>query len=158
VSPLVPRARSDGPPQHALVTTVGTDWIMIVFPIGHVAVGIGIGYRARAGLLNRTFITVTPTAVTGRHAPLPWTGQRNLAADTVTQAYCVQKVQNTKNGTSTTYDVHANLTDGSWSRGCPTSTRPSTSSKKWSAHSRSRTSPCRARWIAEGLAGTCRLP
>ncbi|MBW2457050.1 MAG: hypothetical protein JRI68_21220 [Deltaproteobacteria bacterium] len=88
-------------------------WIMIVFPLGHVAVGVGIGYRALAGLLNRTIVAVTPTALTVRHTPLPWLGKRDLAADELTQLYCMDKVHQTKQGSRTSYEVHAALANGS---------------------------------------------
>lgn len=97
----------------AVLLMPNVPWIMVVFPIGHVAVGIGIGYRALAGLINRTTIAVTSEALSVRHGPLPWAGNRTLDANQVTQLYCMDKVTNTKNGTRTTWEVHANLANGS---------------------------------------------
>lgn len=56
----------------------------ILFPIGHVAVGIGITYYVLASLVNKTDVAVSPTGVTVSTYPLPWIDNRTLAADEIT--------------------------------------------------------------------------
>ncbi len=56
----------------------GFQWIMIVFPICHVAVGVGLTYYVIAGFLNKTEILVTHDSVHVRHRPVPWWGNRSV--------------------------------------------------------------------------------
>lgn len=85
--------------------------IFYLFPLVHVAAGIGLTYYTIAGFLNKTWITVTADEVTVRHAPIPWFGNRSLPAGDIHQIYCEEIV--TKNrGTSRTYTLSAVLRDG----------------------------------------------
>ena len=61
--------------------------IMVLFPIGHVAVGIGLTYSVLAGLLNRTTVEASRRELVVRHRPIPWRGNRRLAASDVEQLY-----------------------------------------------------------------------
>lgn len=83
----------------------GAPWIMFVFPLLHVAVGIGMLYAALAGLLNRTTLTVANGALAIAHSPLPWRGARRLDAGEIKQLYCIEEQKRTKNGASTSYTV-----------------------------------------------------
>jgi len=55
-----------------------TPWIAIVFPIGHLAVGIGLTYSTIAGLLNTTHVLADQQVVTIKHGPVPWRGNKEL--------------------------------------------------------------------------------
>lgn len=57
-------------------SALGTDapWLMIVFPLAHVAVGVGLTYSVIAGFLNRTTLSLTPETLSVRHGPIPWRG------------------------------------------------------------------------------------
>ena len=47
----------------------------ILFPLGHVAVGVGLTYSVLMGFFNNTVIRVTAEGeVIVRHGPLPWCG------------------------------------------------------------------------------------
>jgi hypothetical protein len=81
--------------------------IMMLFPLIHVAVGIGITYTALAGWVNTTRITVNQGRIAVRHGPLPWIGQRDLDASDVKQLYSKEKISRGRNSTTTTYEVHA---------------------------------------------------
>ncbi|MCA9050430.1 MAG: hypothetical protein KDA89_16955, partial [Planctomycetaceae bacterium] len=67
-----------GPPQ-----ADGFSWIMVLFPIGHVAVGVCLTYYTLAGLLNKTEILITSDAVYVRHRPIPWRGNRVVLRESV---------------------------------------------------------------------------
>jgi hypothetical protein len=54
---------------HAFKT--GAPWIMIVFPIGHLAIGVGLTYATLAGFWNRTTIRASRDQLTIRSGPLP---------------------------------------------------------------------------------------
>jgi hypothetical protein len=86
--------------------------IVFLFPLIHLAVGVGIGYAALAGLLNRTLLTVSPDSLEVRHGPLPWVGNKSLHPSRLAQVYCTEVWHRTKNGQTVSYSVHA-MTDDS---------------------------------------------
>jgi hypothetical protein len=88
--------------------TFGGPLIFQLFPLLHVAVGIGLAYSAIAGFLNSTTITVERGHLSVRHGPLPWKGNRELPADALEQLYCQEHVTHSRNGGSTIrYSVQA---------------------------------------------------
>src|SRR5215210_5592721 len=52
------------------------EWVMILFPLGHVCAGIGITYYVICGFLNVTDVILQPDSVRVLTHPLPWTGNR----------------------------------------------------------------------------------
>jgi hypothetical protein len=87
-------------------------FMFIVFPMIHVAVGVGLTYRTVAGFLNKTWVTVTGDEVTVRHGPLPWLGNRTVPAGEIQQLYCEQIAGKNKSGTSFSYNLSAVMRDG----------------------------------------------
>lgn len=87
----------------------GTDspLIMKLFPLIHVAVGLGLTYFAVCMFVNRTFVGVSGGRLTVTHTPLPWPGNRAMPAGEIEQLYCFERVSHGKNGTSVTYEVNA---------------------------------------------------
>ncbi|MCC7014908.1 MAG: hypothetical protein IT454_20265 [Planctomycetes bacterium] len=82
------------------------NWIMMLFPIGHLAVGVALTYATLAGFVNSTRITLDRRELSVRHGPLPWAGNRTLPAADIAQLYCKSKVRRGKRGsTSTTYEL-----------------------------------------------------
>lgn len=53
-----------------------TPWIAVLFPMGHVAVGVGLTYYVLCCFLNKTDITLNPDRVSVLTYPLPWVGKR----------------------------------------------------------------------------------
>jgi hypothetical protein len=93
---------------YATALTTGNA-MMILFPIAHVAVGVGLTYSTLAGFLNRTRVEATAARLRIQHYPMPWLGNRELASDTIEQLFTKEKVSNGKNGQTITYEVHAIL-------------------------------------------------
>lgn len=62
-------------------------WLFFVFPICHVAVGVFLTYFVIAGLLNKSYMGVTADGIFVRHRPVPWFGNRNLAANDLKEVY-----------------------------------------------------------------------
>ena len=91
-------------------------WFVRLFPLAHVAVGVGLSYYTLAMLFNRTRVEVTHGSVTVSHGPLPWTGWREIAAGFIDQLYCKEIIRRNKNGVSTHYEVWVVLSDGTHSR------------------------------------------
>ena len=91
----------------------GSNWLMVVFPVGHVAIGVGMTYYTLCGFLNRTTLLVTQYEVIVRHRPLPWLGNRRLVAAEITQLYCGRAQSRSNNaGPSWTYTLMACLNEG----------------------------------------------
>ncbi len=59
----------------------------ILFPIGHVLVGVGITYYVIAGWLNTTCIMVSLIEVVVRHGPVPWKGNTKISSGDIRQLY-----------------------------------------------------------------------
>ena len=83
--------------------------VFMLFPMLHVAVGVGLMYFTICGFVNRTVICVSGGELTVRHGPLPWPGNRNVFADDLKQLYCTEHFHRGKNSTSTSYGVNALL-------------------------------------------------
>ena len=86
--------------------------IFFVFPIAHVAVGVGLTYFVLAGFLNSTVIRVFDGTLSVRHGPLPWRGNLDLPSDEIEQIYCQNKFRTSRNedghtSSSMQYEVHA---------------------------------------------------
>ncbi len=86
--------------------------IMKIFPILHVAVGLGLTYFTAALFLNRTVIHVGDRAYQITHAPLPWWGQRAGNVDDIDQVYVVEALRSNKGSISRTYSVLARMQGG----------------------------------------------
>jgi hypothetical protein len=72
--------------------------IMVLFPLIHVAVGVGLTWFALAWLLNRTVIRVDYDRLTVRHGPIPWPGRRTLRAHEISQLYCEEQQKRDRQG------------------------------------------------------------
>ena len=81
-------------------------WLMLVFPIVHVAVGLGLTYLTLCLFVNRTTVTVGER-LRVEHGPLFWPGQVNLPAADVTAVYCEEMVARNRRGPSVSYAVKA---------------------------------------------------
>lgn len=90
----------------------GAPVAMILFPLIHVAVGVGLTYLTLGMFLNSTTVSVEKGAVVIRHAPLPWPGNRTLGRADVGQLFCAEKVTRGKNGVTVTYEVNVVLKTG----------------------------------------------
>jgi hypothetical protein len=86
--------------------------IFALFPLVHVAVGVGLTYSTIAGFFNRTTLTLDERTLSVRHGPLPWKGNHTLAREDIQQLYCEHRVRHGKNGPSHTYYLSAMLIDG----------------------------------------------
>ncbi len=76
--------------------------LFFIFPLLHVAVGLGLTYSTLAGLVNRTFIGVADGSLSIRHAPLPWFGNRSIPVEHLRQLYVRDRVSRGQSGNSTT--------------------------------------------------------
>ena len=77
----------------------------LLFPLLHVAAGIGLTAYTVALFVNRTTLTLRDGSLQIRHHPIPWRGARTLPASGLSQFYAVRRVHHNKNTTSTSYDL-----------------------------------------------------
>lgn len=83
-----------------------------VFPVLHVAIGVGLTYFTIAGFVNTTAVTLDRGYLSVRHGPLPWPGKLDIDTVRFRQLYCEEKVSRGRNGVSYTYDLKAVMSDG----------------------------------------------
>lgn len=88
-------------------------WIMAVFPLLHVAVGVGLTYYTLATLFNTTRIVAGRGFLRIQHGPLPWMGNTELPTGNLNQLYGKEKISRGKNGPHYQYELWAALHDGS---------------------------------------------
>ncbi len=87
--------------------------LFLLFPIGHIAVGVGMTYAVLTMLFNRTTVTIEHGQLTVRHGPLPYPGNRQLFTEDVDQLYCIEeKTASKDDGGYLKYTVMALLRDG----------------------------------------------
>lgn len=92
---------------------MGAPWIFKVFPVLHLAVGVGLTYFTVAGFLNRTVLELTPEVLTVWHGPVPWPGNITLPTLDMTQFYCVEDLPRARHGRPhLTFQLCALLNDG----------------------------------------------
>lgn len=89
-------------------------WIFFVFPLGHLAIGIGLTYTVLTGFFNRTVIELTHDELSVWFEPLPWWGEKTYSTKDIKQIFCKEKITTGKNDSTTVqydlYVVTANLT------------------------------------------------
>ena len=85
--------------------------MMTLFPLIHVAVGVGVTYGALAGWVNRTRITVDQGRISVRHGPLPWLGNKDLDGSNLNSSTEREDLPRPRS-TSVKYEVHALTTSG----------------------------------------------
>jgi hypothetical protein len=92
---------------YSIATSQEAPLMMLLFPVVHVAVGIGVTYTALAGFYNRTLVCVGGGKLTIRHTPLPWPGNRELQAADLTQLYSEERIIRSRNGVQLKYQLNA---------------------------------------------------
>lgn len=105
------------------------NWMMAIFPLIHVGVGISLTYSTLTGFLNHTTIDLLTSATTPgrtyrdpdrhgdatltvRHAPLPWRGNQRLSATSLRGFTAVEREIRNKQSSKVVYDVAAIDADG----------------------------------------------
>lgn len=96
---------------YAMAAKSGGPVVMFVFPLLHVAVGLGLTYVVLAGFFNQTDIRLNGREIRVRHYPLPWPGNRVIEVGRLAQVFCEEKYSQTRHGSSTTYNVSLVFTD-----------------------------------------------
>lgn len=93
---------------HAIALGTGM-WFMSAFGLLHTGVGMFLIYYVLALFLNSTVIRATAYELVVSTGPLPWKGNKRIAADAVDQLFCKEKISHGKNGSSASYRIEAVL-------------------------------------------------
>lgn len=86
--------------------------IMVLFPLMHVAIGIGLTYSTVASWLNSTRVKIDQGFVSVRNGPVPWFGNKDFLTGDLKQLYSKETISQGRNSTSATYEVHLITTSG----------------------------------------------
>lgn len=84
----------------------GMQWVFLVIPLVHLAVGVGLTYYTLAGFFNRTVLEITPAEITVRFEPLPWMGEKRLKTADLKQFFCKERASRRRNGMVYTYQLY----------------------------------------------------
>ena len=77
--------------------------VFLLFPLIHVAVGIGLAYTCVAMFVNRTIIRVDGMELTVRMGPLPFWGNKTFQIADILQLYCKEVRHRHHDNDSSTY-------------------------------------------------------
>lgn len=86
--------------------------IMKIFPILHVAVGVGITYAVLCGIFNRTTITLDGSRLKVRTKPIPNGKNQDLGTDAFQQLFVSKKASPGENRTTKNFDLSIQSRDG----------------------------------------------
>ena len=80
---------------------------MILFPLIHVGIGVGLTYYVICSVVNTTTILVSRGVLSLTHGPLWWPGgSLEIPTSEVDQLYCTRHVHRHKNSRSVTFTVN----------------------------------------------------
>jgi hypothetical protein len=85
--------------------------IAIIFPIGHVAVGVGLTYFVFCLLLNQTDVVLRPDALTIKTHPLPWRGNQTIPASELVSFSVRTRIAGSQNRTVSHDLLYVNSTN-----------------------------------------------
>lgn len=97
---------------YVMAFQANTPILFKLFPLIHVAVGVGLTYFTLATLINKTRITVDRGEVTITHGPLPWFGYKKVPGLLIDQIFAKSHVSHGKNGPVVDYQVWLHRSDG----------------------------------------------
>ncbi|MEZ6067089.1 MAG: hypothetical protein R3B90_15620 [Planctomycetaceae bacterium] len=87
--------------------------IFLIFPIGHVAVGLGLIYTIVTMLLNKTTVRIRNGELQVSHGPIYYPGGRTIPVDEIEQLDCGEDVRHSrKHGSQVTHRLMVHLKSG----------------------------------------------
>lgn len=86
--------------------------LFLLFPLIHVAIGVGVTHQVLTIWLNKTHIYVDPTKITVRHRPIPSRGNKEIQTSDI-KHLCVEKhLYSHHRGEYISYEVQVILHSG----------------------------------------------
>jgi hypothetical protein len=80
-------------------------WVMLLFPVLHVAVGLGLTYGVLCTFINSTVIRAATGELSVSHGPLPSVGNCRIPIADVQQLFCTEKRHRGDDSWHCTYNV-----------------------------------------------------
>ncbi len=71
-----------------------TQFMMLLFPMAHVAVGIGMTYYVVASLFNKTDVVISLTGIKVSIYPFPWFGSKEVKREEITDIIVRERTGN----------------------------------------------------------------
>ncbi|MGB1242133.1 MAG: hypothetical protein ACPG49_06410 [Chitinophagales bacterium] len=81
-------------------------WMMGLFGLIHLGVGLFLIYFIIAGFFNSTHINATKNRLKIKHKPIWWIGNKEVIISHIAQLFCKEEVTKGKNGKSYTYHLY----------------------------------------------------
>lgn len=97
---------------YSIAFSTDSPWIMKVFPLAHVAIGVGLTYYVLCLFTNQTRVVAGQGKLSVGHGPLPWRGNMELEAGQIAQLHCKEVFRSGRNGGSLTFEVIVTMRDG----------------------------------------------
>lgn len=85
--------------------------VMLLFPVIHLAIGVGLTYFVISTFVNRTSLLVALGQLEIKHGPLPWPGNCVINVVDIEQFFCVEKFGSRKSRQSS-FELHVLLRSG----------------------------------------------
>lgn len=86
--------------------------MMKLFPIIHVAVGLGLLYSTLCSLFNKTVFTIKYNTFSVKHGPIPAFGNCEIPRNEVKQLWIKERIHRNKNSTSYSYLLNLQQRNG----------------------------------------------
>jgi hypothetical protein len=90
----------------------GMPLVALLFPLLHVAVGVGLSWYTLGGFLNHTVIKASREELSVKHLPLWMPGMQRIPTSELSQLFCRERVVRGRNGPSVHYELCALLRSG----------------------------------------------
>ncbi|PTX98330.1 hypothetical protein DB345_05715 [Spartobacteria bacterium LR76] len=78
----------------------------LLFPLIHVAVGVGLTYFVVCMFVNKTDILIEASTLTIKTHPLPWLGNKSLPAESMTRFLVRERFTQSENSTRVSYSIY----------------------------------------------------
>ncbi|MEO0447856.1 MAG: hypothetical protein AAF191_17440 [Verrucomicrobiota bacterium] len=91
---------------YSMAFSTESPWIMKVFPIAHVAIGVGLTYFLFASYLNRTDIRIASSKIHIRTHPVPWRGNRTISTSQIAQIFVTKETSSNDRNVREVFHLH----------------------------------------------------
>lgn len=79
---------------------------LLLFPLLHVTIGIGLTYFVVCTFFNKTDIILESSALTVKTHPLPWPGNKSIPAETVADFLVRERFTQSENSSRVSYSIY----------------------------------------------------
>ena len=83
--------------------------MVVLFPLLHVSVGLGLTYYVIASYFNKTTVTVNHSSLESKISPIPFGFKKSISSTSIEQVYCKEITKQTRNGSSVSFEVRVIL-------------------------------------------------